>query len=77
MNKHTTCATYSRYTPDSIVIYYEDMSADLVHVPLDWTLAQVCSSPGFILKAGTPALILLVKDSKAHKDFLNKYSVVK
>jgi len=66
-----------RYTPDSIVIYYEDMSADLVHVPLDWTLAQVCSSPGFILKAGTPALILLVKDSKAHKDFLNKYSVVK
>jgi len=66
-----------RYTPESIVMYYEDVSANLVHVPPDWNLAQVCSSKGFLLKAGTPALILLVRDSKAHKDFLSKYSVVK
>jgi len=66
-----------RYNPRSLVIYFEDSKTDLVHVPLDWTLQQALSHRGFVLKAGTPGFILLVQDSKVHKDFLSKYSVVK
>jgi len=66
-----------RYSPQSIVIYYEDPDANLVCVPSCWTLTQAMTSKRFTLKAGTPGFIVLVKDSKAHKDFLTKYSLVK
>eukprot|EP00092_Neocalanus_flemingeri_P038879 GFUD01042327.1.p1 GENE.GFUD01042327.1~~GFUD01042327.1.p1 ORF type:complete len:397 (+),score=144.01 GFUD01042327.1:95-1285(+) len=66
-----------RYSPQSVVIYFEDQDANLVCVPSDWTLTQAITNKRFALKAGTPGFIILVKDSKAHKDFLTKYSLVK
>ena len=62
--------------PEAIVIYYEDSAANLVSVPPHCTLAQAIYNTGFMLKAGTPGFILMVKDSKAHKDFLTKYDLV-
>ena len=69
----TICA---RYVPGSVVIYYEDSSANLVPVPPHTTLGQAMYNTGFTLQAGTPGFILLVRDSKAHQDFLTKYKVV-
>jgi len=64
----------SRYTPDKIVIYFETEDRGLQTIPLDWTLTQALTSKQFILKAGTPGFILFVNQSKAHLDFLQKYS---
>ena len=66
-----------RYSPKSLVIYFEDPDATLVCVPSSWTLTQAITSNRFKLQAGTPGFIILVKDSKAHKDFLTKYTLVK
>jgi len=64
-----------RYTPETVILYYEDISASLVPVPSDWSLAQALCSKGYIVKAGTPAFIALVRGSKAHQDFLDKYNL--
>ena len=66
-----------RYLPNSIVIYFEDCDNNLVEVNQDQTLCQALTHHKFLLKAGTPGFIVLVKDSKVHKDFLQKYTVVK
>ena len=66
---------YPRYTPETVILYYEDISASLVHVPSDWSLGQALCSKDYILKAGTPAFIALVRGSKAHQDFLDKYNI--
>jgi len=67
----------SRYLPSSIVIYFEDCDNNLVEVSQDQTLCQALTHHKFLLKAGTPGFIVLVKDSKVHTDFLQKYTVVK
>ena len=68
--------TQTRYTPSSIVIYFEDCDTNIVEVSLDMTLCQALTHRKFLLKAGTPGFILLVRDSKVHQDFLSKYTLV-
>ena len=69
--------SYYRYTPSSIVIYFEDCDSNLVQVSQDMTLCQALTHHKYILKAGTPGYIILVSGSKVHSDFLQKYTVVK
>ena len=66
-----------RYPPASIVIYFEDCDTNIVEVSQDLTLCQALTHHKFLLKAGTPGFILLVRDSVVHHDFLSKYSLVK
>ena len=66
-----------RYTPSSIVMYFEDCNEDLVQVTPEMTLCQALTHHKYLLKAGTPGFIILVRDSKVHQDFLQKYKVVK
>lgn len=66
----------SRYTPNSLVIYFENRDCDLQEVPQDWTLVQALTSKKCLLKAGTPGFILLVRNSKSHIDFIGKYKIV-
>ena len=68
--------TEARYTPASIVIYFEDCDANIVEVSPDFTLCQALTHKTFLLKAGTPGFILLVRDSLVHHDFLSKYNLV-
>ena len=65
-----------RYTPASIVIYFEDCDTNIVEVSQDLTLCQAVTHHKFLLKAGTPGFILLVRDSAVHRDFLTKYRLV-
>ena len=69
--------SYLRYTPSSIVMYFEDCNEDLVQVTPEMTLCQALTHHKYLLKAGTPGFIILVRDSKVHQDFLQKYKVVK
>ena len=69
--------TEARYRPASIVIYFEDCDANIVEVSHDLTLCQALTHHKFLLKAGTPGFILLVRDSVVHQDFLSKYTLVK
>ena len=39
------------------------------------TLAEAVCKRGFLLKGGTPAFIVLVKDAKFTNDFLSKYTI--
>ena len=59
------------------MIYFEDSNSDLVEVSQDQTLCQALTHHKFLLKAGTPGFIVLVRNSKVHTDFLQKYKVVK
>jgi len=67
----------NRYTPSSVVMYFEDCDEDLVQVTPDMTLCQALTHHKYLLKAGTPGFIILVRGSKVHEDFLQKYTVVK
>ena len=69
--------TARRYSPGSIVIYFEDVDNNLVEVGQEMSLCQALTHHKFILKAGTPGFIILVSGSKVHADFLQKYKVVK
>jgi len=62
-----------RYTSTSVALYFEDEEERLQEVGADMTLCQALTRKGYVVKAGTPAFIALVKGSKAHSDFLNKY----
>lgn len=62
-----------RYGPDTVAVYFEDGEERLHQVAPDWTLCQALTTKGYIVKAGTPAFIVLVKGSQAHSDFLHKY----
>ena len=66
-----------RYTPSSIVMYFEDCDENLVLVSPDMTLCQALTHHKYLLKAGTPGFIILVTGSKVHGDFLQKYKVIK
>jgi len=68
--------TEARYKPSTIVIYFEDCDTNIVEVSTDMTLTQALTHHKFLLKAGTPGFVLLVRDSKVHHDFLSKYSLV-
>ena len=57
-------------------MYFEDCDANIVEVSHETTLCQALTHHKFLLKAGTPGFILLVRDSKVHHDFLQKYTLV-
>lgn len=59
------------------MIYFEDCDTNIVEVSPDLTLCQALTHNKFLLKAGTPGFILLVRDSVVHNDFLSKYNLVK
>ena len=67
----------ARYRPETVELYFENGDADLVAVGGDWSLAAALSHHTFHLQAGTPGFIVLVRGSKAHKDFISKYRIVK
>ena len=47
----------------------------LIQVNYASTLAEAVCKRGFLLKGGTPAFIVLVKDAKFTDDFLSKYTI--
>ena len=57
-------------------MYFEDSDENLVEVTQDMTLCQALTHRKYLLKAGTPGFIVLVRGSKFHQDFLTKYRVV-
>lgn len=63
----------SRYKPSCLGIYFEDMEEKLQEISPDMTLMQALTRKGYLVKAGTPAFIIMVKGSKAQVDFLKKY----
>ena len=67
----------ARYRPETVELYFENGDADLVAVGGDWSLAAALSHHTFHLQTGTPGFIVLVRGSKAHKDFISKYKIVK
>ena len=65
-----------RYSPQTLELYFEDDQERLVKVGQDSSLASALCLPGYRLKGGTPAFILLVRGAKFTVDFLDKYIVV-
>jgi len=63
----------NRYTPSSLVVYLEDESSNLIHIPSNYTLIQAITSKGFKVKAGTPNFIVFVKNSESHVNFLKRH----
>merc|ERR550519_3230689 len=64
-----------RFTPDNVQLYFENKSQELVKVNHLSTLAEAVCKSGFLLKGGTPAFIVLVKNAKFTNDFLSKYTI--
>ena len=54
-------------------MYFEDSDENLVEVTPQMTLCQALTHHKYLLKAGTPGFIVLVRGSKLHEDFLKKY----
>merc|ERR1711971_145023 len=65
----------ARFTPANLQIYFENKSQELVKVSHVSTLAEAVYKSGFLLKGGTPAFIVLVKNAKFTNDFLSKYTI--
>lgn len=65
----------ARFTPDNVHLYFENKSQELVKVNHASTLAEAVCKRGFLLKGGTPAFIVLVKNAKFTNDFLSKYTI--
>merc|ERR1712228_672239 len=59
-----------RFIPSNIQLYFENKAEELVKVNHETTLSEAVSKKGFLLKGGTPAFIVLVKDAKFTNDFL-------
>jgi len=66
-----------RFIPSNIQLYFEDKSQELVQVKLEATLGKAVCKRGFLLKGGTPAFIVLVKNADFTHDFLSKYTIRK
>ena len=59
-------------------ILYCILNTSILHqVNHETTLSEAVSKKGFLLKGGTPAFIVLVKDAKFTNDFLSKYTIRK
>ena len=56
----------------SVIAKYEFPLIQVSHVS---TLAEAVCKRGFLLKGGTPAFIVLVKNAKFTNDFLSKYTI--
>lgn len=65
-----------RYSPASVDVFFEDREQQLVRLSQDCSLATAVTRKGFVLKGGTPAFIVLVRDCKFTTDFLSKYTVI-
>jgi hypothetical protein len=66
-----------RFTPSTVRLFFEDPAADqLVRVPAAASLASQVARPGYTLRGGTPAFIVLTAGGKFTQDFLSKYTVV-
>ncbi|XP_050311726.1 DNA polymerase interacting tetratricopeptide repeat-containing, protein of 47 kDa [Anthonomus grandis grandis] len=59
------------YRPDNLNVYYEDDKQKLVKVDVDKCLEDVLKGPGYVIKGGTPSLIVLVKNSPIEYMLLN------
>jgi len=66
-----------RYTPPQLQLFFEDKDQQLVRLGHDCSLATAVTTKGFLLKGGTPAFIILVKECKFTTDFLSKYTVIR
>ena len=60
------------------ILYCKLSNTFILHqVNHETTLSEAVSKKGFLLKGGTPAFIVLVKDAKFTNDFLSKYTIRK
>ncbi|XP_072918960.1 tetratricopeptide repeat protein 4 isoform X1 [Hemitrygon akajei] len=64
--------TEKKYEPNNLELYFEDeQSGDLFLVDPVCTLRQVLSHPRYVVKAGNPQIIILVRGSSFREDFLS------
>ncbi|KAK2589314.1 hypothetical protein KPH14_007864 [Odynerus spinipes] len=68
--------TKHRYTPDNIVVYFEGKDkTSLYLIDVSKSLGEILMDERFVVRGGTPAFLVFVRDSKAEARFLATYSV--
>jgi len=68
-----TCPEWDRenkYRVNNLNVYYETEKQKIMKIDVNTTLEEILKHPWYVIKGGTPSFIILVKDSKADKQFL-------
>merc|ERR1719219_3043294 len=64
-----------KYRADTVELFYEVKETEtLIPVPLSSTLQHILAHKQLIVRGGTPAFIVVVKESTFMKEFLKKYN---
>lgn len=67
--------TSKTYTHDNLEVFYENQkNHKLMKVPNSATLLEILKKEGHIIQLGTPKFLLMVKDSKFKKMYIEKYN---
>ncbi|XP_047363755.1 DNA polymerase interacting tetratricopeptide repeat-containing, protein of 47 kDa [Vespa velutina] len=63
-----------QYNPDTVAIYFEGKDKISLHkVDISETLGKILTDEQFLVRGGTPAFLIFVKDSKAEARYLRTY----
>ncbi|KAL2747348.1 tetratricopeptide repeat protein 4-like [Vespula maculifrons] len=66
--------TQHLYNPDTVAIYFEGKDKNSLHkVDISNTLGKILTDEQFLVRGGTPAFLIFVKDSKAEARYLKTY----